>query len=69
MIGYHGATLIEAMPWLKPLVLSLTVICFTLTVLVGLWRYRQDMSMPVDESAELPAGELDQSMSGVSPAE
>ncbi|MGH3793639.1 MAG: DedA family protein [Pseudonocardiaceae bacterium] len=69
MIGYHSAGLIDTLPWLKSLVVTLTVICFTLTVAVGLWRYRQDMNMPVDESADLPVGELDQPVSGVSLAE
>jgi hypothetical protein len=45
------------------------VICFGLTVAVGLWRYRQDMNKPVDENSDLPAGELDQPVSGISWAE
>lgn len=69
MIGYHGAGLIETMPWLKPLIMSLSVICFGLTVAVGLWRYRQDMNKPVDENSDLPAGDLDQPVSGISWAE
>jgi membrane-associated protein len=69
MLGYYGAGLIEAMPWLKPLIMTLSVICFGLTVAVGLWRYRQDMNKPVDETADLPAGEFDQPVSGVSLAD
>ncbi|MGH3907010.1 MAG: DedA family protein [Pseudonocardiaceae bacterium] len=69
LLGYHGASYIEALPWLEPLVTALVVACFVITVGVGLWRYRQDMGRPVDESSDLPAGELDQPVSGVSVAE
>ena len=69
LLGYYGAGLIERLPWLEPLVTVLVVTIFTITVVVGLWRYRQDMGKPVDESSTLPGGELDQPVSGVSLAD
>lgn len=69
LLGYYGAGLLEQLPWLKPLVTTLVVVTFGITIAVGLWRYRQDMGKPVDESSELPAGEIDQPVSGVSLAD
>ncbi|MGH3993264.1 MAG: DedA family protein, partial [Pseudonocardiaceae bacterium] len=69
LLGYYGAGLIDRLPWLEPLITALVVACFVITVGIGLWRYRQDMRKPVDESADLPGGELDQPVSGVSLAE
>jgi membrane-associated protein len=66
LLGYHGAGLLEQLPWLEPLLTTLVVACFTLTAGIGLWRYRLEMRKPVDESADLPAGELEQPVSGVS---
>jgi membrane-associated protein len=69
LLGYYGAGLLDQLPWLEPLITVLVVACFVVTVAVGLWRYRQDMRRPVDESAELPGGELDRPVSGVSLAD
>lgn len=69
LLGYYGAGFIEQLPWLEPLVTTLVVVCFGITVAVGLWRYWQDMGKPVDESSTLPGGELDQPVSGVSLAD
>lgn len=69
LLGYYGAGLIEQLPWLEPLVTTLVVVFFGITVAVGLWRYWQDMGKPVDESATLPGGEIDQPVSGVSLAD
>lgn len=60
LLGYYGAGFIVGLSWLEPLATTLVVGCFAVTVVVGLWRYHQDMRRPVDESSELPAGELDQ---------
>jgi membrane-associated protein len=69
MLGYYGAGLIEGLPWLEPLITFLMVACFVITVVVGLWRYRRDMSKPVDESSDLPEGEVMRRMSEVFTAE
>lgn len=69
LLGYYGAGLIQQLPWLEPLITVLMVACFVITVAVGLWRYRNDMRRPVDESSNLPGGELDQPVHGVSLAE
>ncbi|MFN2497059.1 MAG: DedA family protein [Pseudonocardiaceae bacterium] len=69
LLGYYGADLIEQLPWLAPVLTVLVAACFAITVAVGLWRYRQDMSKPVDDSADLPRGELDQPVRGVSLAD
>lgn len=56
LLGFYGAGLLELLPWLETLILTLVVACFTIAVVVGLWRYRQDIRQPVDEAAELPEG-------------
>ncbi|MGH3917333.1 MAG: DedA family protein [Pseudonocardiaceae bacterium] len=60
LLGYYAAGIIEGLPWLEPLITILVVVCFTATIVVGIWRYHQDMRKPVDESSDLPAGELNQ---------
>lgn len=65
LLGYYGAGLFAQITWLKPVLATLVVTFFSITVVVGLWRYRQEMRKPVDESTDLPAGELDQPVSGV----
>lgn len=68
LLGYYGAGLINRLPWLAPLITAVVVTCFVITVGVGLWRYRQDMRRPVDESADLPTGEHARPVSGGSRA-
>jgi len=60
LLGYYGAGFIVGLPWLETLATTVIVACFAVTVVVGLWRYHQDMRRPVDESSDLPAGELNQ---------
>lgn len=69
LLGYYGAGVLEQFPWLETLVTILVVACFLITVVVGLWRYHHDMRKPVDESSNLPAGELGRPASGVRVAE
>jgi membrane-associated protein len=69
LLGFYGAALIQGLPWLEPLITFLMVACFLITVVAGLWRYRRDMSMPVDESSNLPEGEARRPVSEVSSVE
>lgn len=53
--GYYAADLLDVHPWLKPLAASVAICMLVLGTTVGLQRYRQEMSKPVDECATLVA--------------
>lgn len=56
LCGYYFAGLLEAIPWLKTVAVWSSVACFVLGTAYGIWRYRQEMRKPIDESEEEPAG-------------
>ncbi|MDI5977109.1 DedA family protein [Amycolatopsis magusensis] len=56
LLGYYGAGLLDVLPWLKTLVVWLSVAFFVLGTGWGFWRYRQEMKKPVDTDAELTVG-------------
>ncbi|MGH3494488.1 MAG: DedA family protein, partial [Sciscionella sp.] len=46
LIGYYGAGLLDALPWLKHVATWTTVGCFVLGTGYGLFRYVQEMRKP-----------------------
>jgi membrane-associated protein len=54
LLGYYGAGLLDAWPWLKPTAAVLAIAGFIGGSAVGLWRFRQEMRRPIDEDAEHP---------------
>ena len=54
VLGYYGAGLLDAAPWLKPAAAILAVAGFLGGSAVGLYRFRQEMRRPVDEDAPHP---------------
>lgn len=52
LIGYYFAGLLEAVPWLKSVLVWSSIATFVFGTAFGIWRYRQEMRKPVDESAE-----------------
>ncbi|MGH3980024.1 MAG: DedA family protein [Pseudonocardiaceae bacterium] len=57
LAGFYAASVIQRTPWLEPAVTIGVVGLFTVTVVLGLWRYRQDMRKPVDPESTLPDGQ------------
>ncbi|MGW4482389.1 DedA family protein [Amycolatopsis sp. NPDC004368] len=49
LLGYYGAGLLDALPWLKTAALWVSVAFFVLGTGYGVLRYRQEMRRPVDE--------------------
>jgi Uncharacterized membrane-associated protein len=54
MLGYYGAGLLDAVPWLKTAMGVAAVAFFVVGTGFGIHRYRQEMRRPVDEDAPLP---------------
>ena len=54
LLGYYGAGLLDAVPWIRTAVAVLAVTGFVAGTAVGLHRFRQEMRRPVDEDAEHP---------------
>ena len=54
LLGYYGAGRRDAAPWLKPAAAVRAVAGFVGGTAVGLYRFRQEMRRPVDESAVHP---------------
>jgi membrane-associated protein len=54
LLGYYGAGLLDAVPWLKPAAGIVAVVGFLVGSGVGLYRFRQEMRRPVDEGAVHP---------------
>jgi membrane-associated protein len=53
LVGYYGAGLLDYHPWLKPIAAGAAIATLVFGTVYGLWRYRQEMSKPVDEDATL----------------
>jgi membrane-associated protein len=54
LLGFYGAGLLDAAPWLKPTAAVLAVAGFVGGSAVGLYRFRQEMRRPIDEGARHP---------------
>jgi membrane-associated protein len=54
LLGYYGAGLLDAVPWLKPAAAIVAVVGFLVGSGMGLYRFRQEMRRPVDEGAVHP---------------
>jgi membrane-associated protein len=55
LLGYYGAGLLDALPWVKTALMWASITFFVAGTGYGIWRYRQEMRRPVDESAESTA--------------
>jgi membrane-associated protein len=51
MLGYFGAGLLDSLPWLKTAAAVIAIAFFLVGTGWGLYRYRQDVRRPIDESA------------------
>lgn len=54
LLGFYGAGLLDAAPWLRPTVAALAVAGFVVGSAVGIYRFRQEMRRPIDEEAPRP---------------
>lgn len=50
LAGYYGAGLLTSLPWLETAAVVISIAFFVGGTAYGLWRYRQEMSKPVDDS-------------------
>lgn len=55
LAGYYGAGLLDEVPWLKQAATWGSIAFFVVGTGYGLFRYRQEMRKPVDESDPYPA--------------
>ncbi|WP_326567159.1 DedA family protein [Amycolatopsis rhabdoformis] len=55
LLGYYGAGLLDALPWLKTAALWVSVAFFVFGTGYGVLRYRQEMRRPVDETDDARA--------------
>ncbi|GHF56321.1 membrane-associated protein [Amycolatopsis bartoniae] len=58
LLGYYGAGLLDALPWLKTVVVWLSVAFFVGGTAFGVVRYRQEMRRPVDDPGRDAGPEL-----------
>lgn len=52
LLGFYGAGLLSAMPWVQTVVVWVSVAFLIAGTAYGIWRYRQDISKPLDVPAE-----------------
>jgi membrane-associated protein len=50
LAGYYGAGLLTALPWLETAAVVISIAFFVGGTAYGLWRYRQEMRKPIDDS-------------------
>jgi membrane-associated protein len=50
LLGYYGAGLLNALPWLKTAAFWLSIAFFVIGTAYGVWRYRQEMRRPVEDA-------------------
>lgn len=55
LLGYYGAGLLDALPWVKTVVVWISVAFFVVGTGFGIWRYRQEMRKPMDDTETSPA--------------
>lgn len=53
LLGYYGAGLLHALPWVQTALLWLSILFFVGGTGFGIVRYRQEMSRPVDEDRDV----------------
>lgn len=58
MLGYYAAGLLDSIPWLRTVAVAVSIAFFVLGTGFGVWRYRQEMRRPIDETAALPEHRL-----------
>lgn len=49
LLGYYGAGVLDGLPWLQDVVLWGTIAFVALGTVWGLWKYRQEVSKPLEE--------------------
>jgi membrane-associated protein len=49
LLGYYGAGLLDAMPWVRQATTIGSIVFFVLGTGYGVYRYRQEMRKPIDE--------------------
>lgn len=49
LLGYYGAGVLDGLPWLQDVVLWGTITFVALGTVWGLWKYRQEVSKPLEE--------------------
>ena len=54
MLGFYGAGLLDVVPWLKTATTVAAVAFFVVGTGYGLYRYRQEMRRPIDDSPADP---------------
>ncbi len=54
LLGYYGAGLLDAAPWLRTAAAVAAVVGFVVGSAIGLYRFRQEMRRPIDEDAPHP---------------
>lgn len=52
LAGYYGAGILQAFPWLETAALLVSIAFFLIGTGWGIWRYRQEMKKPIDETSE-----------------
>jgi membrane-associated protein len=50
LAGYYGAGLLTSLPWLETAAVVISIAFFVGGTAYGLWRYRQEMRKPIDDS-------------------
>jgi membrane-associated protein len=50
LAGYYGAGLLTSLPWLQTASVVISIAFFVGGTAYGLWRYRQEMRKPIDDS-------------------
>jgi membrane-associated protein len=58
MLGYYGAGLLDELPWLKTAAAVAAIAFFVVGTGYGLYRYRQEIRKPVDETAPNKPSEI-----------
>jgi membrane-associated protein len=56
LAGYYGAGLLSVFPWLETAAIIISIAFFVGGTAYGIWRYRQEMSKPVDETVAVASG-------------
>jgi len=52
LAGYYGAGILQQLPWLETAALVVSVAFFLGGTGWGIWRYRQEMQKPIDDTSE-----------------
>jgi membrane-associated protein len=56
LLGYYGAGLLDELPWVKGALVWASVGFFVFGTAYGVWRYRQEMRRPVDDTETANVG-------------